>query len=1687
MKQYFILLLFIFFISLTVNASDDNLIFYEAFDTLNSIALNNGNISNSLTFSEGLFNSSVFFNGSSVCYKLNSSELDTAGSVEFYVKPMSNDWSGFIELYDVSTSSSFMIFKNDKIFSEFSNIAHNYYQSVSTFGLNNDFRWHFVSLTWETYSGEKHFQICVDGKCRNNLVAVGNFSIYSGQTLCVGETRYYGTAKAYIDELKVYSVPHYDQYLIKQYDKIGEQEKVRKDAKNCSMSKPQSLGQVKINCSGLFVNNTKFTIKGVGYQPMPIGKDAQNVLDRQEMFGTPAIYRDRDFPLLRKMSANTVRIWSEVMNKTFLDAAYNNGINPIYVVMGFWINCNENWSDDTTRNSYITRFTNYVNEYKDHPGVLMWALGNENNLDGCSPTKELYALLNDLAKTAYEIEGDKYHPVGIINGELGKLGNDTYLTTDIDLNYTDYWGINVYGGLSFADFFDRYSLLSGKPLYISEYGADSYDYFSDISTAPAKYIFRQYLELNSFPRIIGSTVMEYSDEWWKGGNSSTQETTGYSSDNQPDLFSNEEYYGIVKISKNGTGIDIVEPRYTYYVLRDLFRGFNNPPDYEITNSNFYARPYETIKLNLTPFDKDNDTVLVTYHYPFNSSGECLLYPFSTATHKENVLAATISDGTLSKDIYVNLTSYEEFILISDIYKSTYNQIKQFAVLNKLPYNWYTKTDSGKYISPEEIGFLMLVHIGAGKMSIISEDTASQYVYDLVRKVKVMPTYKHITKTLFEIGTNDAPTDYSSDAFDEFDNDGVYDTDFIVGSDPVMHFPKELNDGTVPKITITFNNSVNPGYSEDFILLLDTLYATHDSVLYYDINVSINNNFVGTYRFGSALYPEEQFIVIPKNLVLTGTNNISLVNANAPYSNHWLLFDSIKFGVGTNKSYYYRYYDSTTEQISDRSVPSIGNAMLLSSLYTAREWAKTQNYSDIVSEIDSIKLEMNLGLFYDPVAKLFYHDLSKNNHWNFYSDEGRLISFMAMANKDVNYKQFYDNLVSLNRTDLYFDLDTEKSTVNATNGILVKDASWDGSMFSYLVPSLFINETDTDYYTDTINPAVLSQIKYADKLGLDAFGFSDSMNYTGDYYCSAYQGSPPTVANFLYNVKYTDCEYVVAPYASSLALNSDYSGKAIKNLVILYDKGMFNDTNGFYDSMNIKTNEISNRFVLLDQEWILLSILNYEYRLIQNYFYLNDEVKTTHKFMYDVTPPQNIKNLKIENITSSSCDIIFESPTDVDFSENIFYLNDLNIINTSKNAYKFSGLKPNSIYNLSVLTKDYFGNINYMPYNSEFITLSDNSMINCTFDIQCGEPNYIGSLFCLGKGVSQEFKNYTCINPGTAESYCQEYFVNITNATCSDYCVNGECALFNCSSDSQCGQEIISDFFCSGKDILQTFTSYTCLNPGTTESYCSLSYQNVTKSTCTDYCINGTCKAGICSSDKDCGLDGFIEQSYCSSGAVSQKYRTYTCISPGTDYAKCEYNDEVRAVESCQYTCLNGKCYSEKDYTVIEYNLTKGYNMINVPFIDFNITSLTNLNSFKALYVWKDSKYNSLIKLNDSLIGAITEIRPNEGFFIKLNASEKINITGIRSKENNLNLSKGFNLVGMASQNITNITEFMRANENIVAVYKFNSGGYESFVKSQGNILKKDGVLDLFELGKGYFIKLRENSMLGAKAGPPPIN
>jgi hypothetical protein len=332
--------------------------------------------------------------------------------------------------------------------------------------------------------------------------------------------------------------------------------------------KPLSNGPVKVDGRQLLLGGKPFFIKGVGYQPTPAGYD----IDEYDIFSNADIY-NRDFKLLREMNCNTIRTWAKVTSKEFLDAAYNNGEKPIYVIMGFWVNpYTLDYSNPIHREKVIEEFKNYVNEFKDHPAVLMWALGNEQDSWYQRDISPWYTLVNDMAKAAFKIEGENYHPVTSPNGSLDNIGDVSSNADDNSMNYLDLWGANVYMGDSFGDLFSKYQKKSKKPFWISEYGVPAWDYIKrgdeNITGDPKTldlFSMQSYIAGKLWDEMVansdiccGGTLMAYSDEWWKAGNPPIHDTAQ----------DGVEWYGVMAIEKKGDGPDVMHPRKVYYTLQE---------------------------------------------------------------------------------------------------------------------------------------------------------------------------------------------------------------------------------------------------------------------------------------------------------------------------------------------------------------------------------------------------------------------------------------------------------------------------------------------------------------------------------------------------------------------------------------------------------------------------------------------------------------------------------------------------------------------------------------------------------------------------------------------------------------------------------------------------------------------------------------------------------------------------------------------------------------------------------------------------------------------------------------------------------------------------------------------------------------------------------------------------------------
>ena len=222
---------------------------------------------------------------------------------------------------------------------------------------------------------------------------------------------------------------------------------------------------------------------------------------------------------------------------------------------------------------FSTNLGNMFPIITDHPAILLWSLGNEQNYVN-GDNWAWYSLVEDLAVIAYEVEGERYHPVATPNGDRYRIGLTDFLARDVDLPYLDVWGMNLYkpDRDGFNQTFLIYSAFSSKPLWISEYGIDAYDNrnHTEYEREQATYARNRLIKMIGSPVCIGSTVMAYSDEWWKAGDPNSHDLGGYPTNAHPDGFSNEEWWGIFRATKSGTDIDILTKRAIYDTLQAYF-------------------------------------------------------------------------------------------------------------------------------------------------------------------------------------------------------------------------------------------------------------------------------------------------------------------------------------------------------------------------------------------------------------------------------------------------------------------------------------------------------------------------------------------------------------------------------------------------------------------------------------------------------------------------------------------------------------------------------------------------------------------------------------------------------------------------------------------------------------------------------------------------------------------------------------------------------------------------------------------------------------------------------------------------------------------------------------------------------------------------------------------------------------
>lgn len=138
--------------------------------------------------------------------------------------------------------------------------------------------------------------------------------------------------------------------------------------------------------------------------------------------------------------ANSIRTWGAGEAIAVLDEAHEKGLS---VVFGLWAGTERqgfDYNDGRAVAAQLARFTEVVRAYKDHPAILMWGLGNENDL--FYSDFKVWDALGDIAEMIHA--EDPNHPVMHVTAGLDVA--EVQLIKE-RAPAIDVYGVNTYGEL----------------------------------------------------------------------------------------------------------------------------------------------------------------------------------------------------------------------------------------------------------------------------------------------------------------------------------------------------------------------------------------------------------------------------------------------------------------------------------------------------------------------------------------------------------------------------------------------------------------------------------------------------------------------------------------------------------------------------------------------------------------------------------------------------------------------------------------------------------------------------------------------------------------------------------------------------------------------------------------------------------------------------------------------------------------------------------------------------------------------------------------------------------------------------------------------------------------------------------------------------------------------------------------
>jgi cyclic beta-1,2-glucan synthetase len=287
--------------------------------------------------------------------------------------------------------------------------------------------------------------------------------------------------------------------------------------------------------------------------------------------------------------------------------------------------------------------------------------------------------------------------------------------------------------------------------------------------------------------------------------------------------------------------------------------------------------------------------------------------------------------------------------------------------------------------------------------------------------------------------------------------------------------------------------------------------------------------------------------------------------------------------------------------------SFRNQLLKAKQNTARLLDDLRKLADVSGKLAE---EMDFAFLLSDRRKLVSVGLDVDTHhlhpacYDLLGTESRTAVFVAIAKEDIPQESWF----LLGRTH----------TLDGGRPVLL---SWTGTMFEYLMPSLWLHTYPNTLLERSRTAAVRSQQVYAARKGVP-WGISESAYFklddAGNYQYYAF-GLPHLALR-----KRETKALVISPYSTFLALNTDPTG-AMRNLRRMADLGWFG-SHGFYEAADFTATQrrfwrtrpqLVRCWMAHHQGMSLLAVANFlNDSVVQKWFHANRRVQATELLLHE---------------------------------------------------------------------------------------------------------------------------------------------------------------------------------------------------------------------------------------------------------------------------------------------------------------------------------------------------------------------------------------------------------------------------------------------------------------------------------------